>query len=59
MKKQLNGIILVLFGILLCLASNELNTTIFRSWIDMPFALLGVIFGIVGIIILFMEPKNK
>ena len=33
MKKQLNGIILVLFGILLCLASNELNT-IFNVYIN-------------------------
>ena len=56
MEKQLKGIALILFGILLCASDYTLNHTILSSFSDFPFALLGVLIGIVGIVFVF---KNK
>lgn len=44
MKKQLQGIALILFGILFS---------------DLPFGFLGVIIGIVGLIFVFKEVNDK
>ena len=59
MKEQIKGIVLVLFGILLCCASDELNSTIFGSIADLPVALLGVLSGIVGVFFAFRNTKDK
>ena len=45
MKKQLQGIALILFGILLSA--------------DLPFGFLGVIIGIVGLLFVFKEVNDK
>lgn len=56
------GIALILFGILLCLGDSELNYSIFHSiHHDLPFTIIGVIVGIVGIAMVFWKnsPKEK
>ena len=45
-QKALKGIALILFVMLLCLGSGELNHTILRSFSDFPFAVLGVFVGV-------------
>lgn len=57
-QKELKGIALILFGILLCLGSGELNHTILRSFSDFPFAVLGVLIGIFGLYIIFRKEKQ-
>ena len=47
------GFALILFGLLLCAGGAEINQTILRSFSDFPFALLGVISGIAGLIMIF------
>ena len=49
MKEQLKGIALILFGILLCCAEEGLNSIILHSFSDVPFSLLGLLIGCVGI----------
>jgi uncharacterized integral membrane protein len=53
MKKQLQGIALILFGILLGVVDNTLNMTLLYSTSDFPFALLGLIVGVVGLVLVF------
>ena len=48
-KKRLQGIALILFGILLCLAEEEINRELFHSIGYFPFALIGAITGIAGL----------
>lgn len=59
MEKQLKGITLVLFGILLCCADNTINSTILHSFSDFPFAFVGVCFGIAGLIFVFWKSGSK
>ncbi len=59
MKKQIQGIALILFGMLLCLSENGLNHTIFASMSDIPFSLFGVISGIVGLVFVFSKGENE
>ena len=47
------GIALLLFGILLCAGSEEINTMILSS--DFPFAAIGVIVGAVGLYMVFSD----
>lgn len=54
MRKQLQGIGLILFGILLCVGEINFRTyTIFGSLTLFPFTLLGVCVGIIGLVQLF------
>lgn len=54
MRKQLQGIGLILFGILLCVGEINFRTyTIFGSLTLFPFTFLGVCVGIVGLALLF------
>lgn len=51
MEKQLRGIAVILFGMLLCCAESGLNNTVFARTSDMPISAIGVIIGIAGLII--------
>lgn len=59
MKKQLQGISLILFGLLLGIAEGDLNHFITRHVSAFPFALVGLIIGIVGLVFVFKQEKNK
>lgn len=59
MKKQLQGIALTLFGILLSASGYSLNDTLFASFSDLPFGFLGVVIGIVWLIFAFSEVSDK
>lgn len=59
MKRQLQGIALVLFGILLSVSGDNINHTILSSSSDFPFGFLGVCVGIVGLVIAFTKSKGK
>lgn len=52
-NKELKGIALILFGILLCVASAEINSSILSSWSDIPFSLVGVVVGAGGLVMVF------
>jgi len=52
-KKQLQGIGLILFGILLCVAEESINYTLLSSMGDFPFSLAGICVGIAGLVFLF------
>ena len=54
-SKVSKGIALLLFGILLCAGSTELNSTILGSVGDFPFAVIGVIVGAVGLYMVFSD----
>lgn len=55
---KLKGIAAILFGILLSTSSAEINRIVLASFGDFPFALIGIIFGIVGIIMVFKNNKE-
>lgn len=59
MRKQLQGIGLILFGILLCAGGDSINDTILSSLSDFPFALLGVCVGIAGLVLVFKGEYKK
>lgn len=59
MKKQLQGIALVLFGILLCCAEEGVNDAIFYRVSDVPFSSLGVLIGCVGLYFVFGNTQDK
>ena len=48
-SKVSKGIALLLFGILLCAGSGEINTVILSAFSDFPFSTIGVIVGAVGL----------
>lgn len=52
-NKALKGIALILFGILLCVASTEINSSILSSWSEIPFSLVGVVVGAGGLVMVF------
>ena len=54
-SKVSKGIALILFGILLCAGSEEINATILFSFGDFPFSAIGVIVGAVGLYIVFSD----
>lgn len=58
-NRILKGIALILFGILLCLGGSELNHSIFHSIHDLPFTIIGVIVGIIGLIMVFEENLKR
>ena len=57
-NKTLKGIAIILFGILLCISGGEVNSTLLRSFSDFPFALIGVVTGVVGLVMIFVEDKT-
>ena len=59
MKEQLKGIALVLFGILLCCAEDGINSIILHSFSDVPFSLLGLLVGCVGLFLTFRSTQDK
>lgn len=58
-KREMQGIALILFGMLLCFGSTEINHTIFHSVPDVPFTLLGVIAGVIGLVRVFTDDRRK
>ena len=54
-NKIAKGIALLLFGILLCAGSEEINGTILYNFGDFPFAALGVIVGSEGLYMVFSD----
>lgn len=56
-NKILKGIALILFGILLCVGGEEINYTILSSLSDVPFSLIGVLVGIMGLTMVFRKDK--
>ena len=54
-SKALKGIALLLFGILLCSGSEEINSTILYNFGDFPFAAIGVLVGAVGLYMVFSD----
>lgn len=59
MEKKLKGISLILFGILLTLAESTLNRTVFGDLGYLPFTLLGIVLGIVGVVLTFQKTGEK
>jgi len=57
MKNQTQGIALILFGILVSLASDNLDRYITHS-VTVPWVLIGLVIGIIGIILVFLKPKD-
>ncbi len=58
-NKILKGIALILFGILLCVCSGEVNGTILSDFSYFPFGAFGFIAGVVGIIMVFHKNKDE
>lgn len=58
-NKALKGIALILFGILLCLASGELNNVVLIGVSYIPFPMFGVISGVVGLGLIFAKGKEE
>lgn len=58
MKKQLNGIALILFGILVTLASGSLDYYITHS-VTVPWIMIGLVIGTIGVILVFLKPKDE
>ena len=59
MKRQLQGIGLILFGILLGACGDNINSTILSSMSDAPFGFIGVCAGIAGLVLLFRREKDS
>lgn len=56
MKRQLQGLALILFGILIVVDHAELNYLI-RD-ISIPFDLIGIAIGIAGLVLCFFKDKK-
>ena len=54
-SKVSKGIALLLFGILLCAGSEEINAMILSGFGDFPFSAIGVIVGAVGLYMVFSD----
>ena len=59
MKNQLQGISLILFGILLGIAEGNLNYYIVKHINAIPFGIIGLILGAIGLILVFKREKKK
>ena len=57
-NKILQGIALILFGILLCVCSGEINGTLLHGFSYFPFAAVGVVSGGIGIIRVFHKNND-
>lgn len=58
MKRQLQGIAIVLFGILLSVSGDSINSTILSSSSDFPFGFFGVCVGVAGLVVAFTKGKE-
>ena len=58
-NKELKGIALILFGILLCVCSGEVNGTILHGFSYFPFAAIGMIAGVIGLVMVFYKKKDE
>lgn len=58
-NRILRGIALILFGVLLCAGSAELNRDVFSAFADVPFSLVGVLAGIIGLVMAFSGREGK
>ena len=58
-NKTLKGIALILFGILLGICSGEINGTVLYGFSYFPFALIGLIIGVIGLIMIFKKDRDK
>ena len=58
-NKTLKGIALILFGILLCICSGEINNTVLHGFSYFPFSLIGLIVGVVGLVMIFKKDRDK
>lgn len=56
--KKLKGIALILFGILLCISGSEIDRIFMYKLYFVPFSMIGVIVGIIGLAMVFNE-KDK
>lgn len=59
MEKQLQGLALILFGILLGLCGETVNQTLLSNLSDFPFALLGLVAGTIGLVLAFKKAGGK
>ena len=59
MKRQLQGIALILFGILLGIAEGDLNSYLVYHFEAFPFAAVGLVIGLVGLIFVFKREKDR
>ena len=57
MKRPLQGIALILFGILLGIAEGDLNSYLVHHFEVFPFAAVGLVIGLVGLILAFQREK--
>ncbi len=57
-NKGLKGIALILLGILLSVSSPEINSTILSSFSDVPFSLLGLFVGALGVVMVFGQNET-
>ena len=57
MKRQLQGIALLLLGILLGIAEGDLNSYLVRHFEAFPFAAAGLLIGLLGLILAFKREK--
>ena len=57
-SKVSKGIALLLFGILLCAGSEEINTMILSTFSDFPYSAIGVIVGAVGLYMVFSDKEE-
>lgn len=57
-NKILKGLSLILFGILLCLGSGEMNNVVLLGFSYIPFPLFGFISGIIGLLLILGKDKN-
>ena len=58
-NKTLKGIAVILFGILLCISSGEVNGTILYGFSYFPFSVIGLIAGVVGLVMIFKKDRDK
>ena len=61
MEKKLNGIALLLFAILFYLCSEVFQTYLY-DWgigVPVPWAVIALLFGIVGLVLVFSRDKKK
>lgn len=57
-NKIAKGLALLLFGILLCAGSEEINTMILSAFSDFPYSAIGVIVGAVGLYMVFSDKEE-
>lgn len=54
-ERIFKGIALILFGMLLCMSTGELNNVVFVGVSYIPFSLLGVLCGALGLVMAFRK----